>query len=95
MIMQITEQGYRVISRITSVQQPVIISKQKTNGYPDLIVYTAGGGIPTAYRYLEFNGKTYPNNASTAPILPKGIEVSGIVLASRITPDLAAPLVAV
>ncbi|MBW4541785.1 MAG: hypothetical protein KME43_21960 [Myxacorys chilensis ATA2-1-KO14] len=83
-------------SRIPAVQQPVIISNQRTNGYPDLIVYTAGGGLAPAYRRLRFNGSSYPTNLTGEPALPTGTTVTGsVALASRITPDLAAPLVAV
>lgn len=95
LVMQAVENGYRVISRIPAVQQPVIISNQKTNGYPDLIVYTAGGGLAPAYRRLRFNGSSYLTNLAGAPALPAGTVVTGgVILASRITPDLAAPLVA-
>jgi peptidoglycan hydrolase-like protein with peptidoglycan-binding domain len=96
LVLQAVENGYRVISRIPAVQQPVIISTQRTNGYPDLIVYTAGGGLVPAYRRLQFNGSNYPTNLTGAPALPGGTTVTGgVTLASRITPDLAAPLVAV
>jgi peptidoglycan hydrolase-like protein with peptidoglycan-binding domain len=96
LVMQASENGYRVISRIPAVQQPVIISNQRTNGYPDLIIYTAGGGLAPAYRRLRFNGSSYPTNPTGEPALPAGTTVtSAVALASRITPDLAAPLVAV
>lgn len=96
LVMQAAENGYRVISRIPAVQQPVIVSNGRTNGYPDLIVYTAGGGLAPAYRRLRFNGSSYPTNLTGEPALPAGTTVTGgVALASRITPDLAAPLVAV
>jgi Putative peptidoglycan binding domain/Bacterial SH3 domain len=95
LVMQPSTTGYRVIARLPVVQQPVIVSAQKTNGLPDLIVLTAGGGIPAAYRRLQFDGSTYPL-PSGAPTVPAGTVISGgIAFASRITPDLAAPLVAV
>lgn len=96
LVMRWTEAGYRVISRIPAVQQPVIISSQRTNGYPDLIVYTAGGGLAPAYRRLRFNGSSYPTSPTLEPALPAGTTVTGgVALASRVTPDLTAPLVGV
>jgi peptidoglycan hydrolase-like protein with peptidoglycan-binding domain len=95
LVLEMTDKGYRVMSRIPTVQQPVIISEQRTNGYPDLIVYTAGGRLAPAYRRLRFNGIDYPNNPALALALPAGTAVNGFAFASRITPDLAAPLVEV
>lgn len=95
LVLQPNAGNYRLMSRIFVVQQPVIISNQKTNGYPDLIVYTSGGGLAPAYRRLQFNGSSYPTNPTVEPALAAGTVVSGVALASRITPDLAAPLVAV
>ncbi|MBD2200872.1 MULTISPECIES: peptidoglycan-binding protein [Calothrix] len=96
LVLQSTVNGYRLMSRIPTVQQPVIISNQNINGYPDLIVYTAGGGLTPAYRRLRFNGSSYPTSPTLEPALPTGTKLTaGVVLASRITPDLAAPLVAV
>lgn len=96
LVLQSTVNGYRLMSRIPTVQQPVIISNQNINGYPDLIVYTAGGGLTPAYRRLRFNGSSYPTSPTLEPVLPAGTKLTGgVVIASRITPDLAAPLVAV
>lgn len=94
LVLQSTAIGYELISRISAIQQPVIVSNQQTNGCPDLIVYTAGGGLAPAYRRLRFNGSTYPTNPTMEPTLPAGTTItSGVAFASRITPALAAPLV--
>jgi Putative peptidoglycan binding domain/Bacterial SH3 domain len=95
MVVQETPQGYQLISRIASVQGPLVVSNQKTNGYPDLIVYTAGGGIPAAYRRLRFNGKGYPTSPTAETIISAGTVIEGFAYSSRITTELAAPLVAV
>jgi peptidoglycan hydrolase-like protein with peptidoglycan-binding domain len=98
LVLQSTSNGYRVMSRIPAVQQPVIISGQSPNhnpDLPDLIVYTAGGGLAPAYRRLRFNGSSYPTNPTVEPALPAGTILTGVALSSRITPDLATPLVAV
>jgi hypothetical protein len=95
LILQASAAGYRLLTRMTGVQQPVVISNQRTNGCADLIVFTAGGGSAAAYRRLRFDGSSYPTNPTVEPVLPAGSIVQGIALASRITSDLAAPLVAV
>lgn len=95
LVLQSTVNGYRPLSRIATVQQLVMISNQRTKGYPDLIVYTAGGGLAPAYRRLRFDGFSYPVNLAVEPPLSAGTVISGVALASRITPDLASPLVAV
>jgi peptidoglycan hydrolase-like protein with peptidoglycan-binding domain len=96
LVLEALPRGFRLISRITTVQETVIVSTQRTNGFPDLIVLTSGGGIPAAYRRLQFDGTSYPTNASAAPSLPAGTVVNGsAALTARISPDLAAPLVAV
>ncbi len=95
LVLQETAQGYRVLSRITTMQETVVVSNQKNNGYPDLIAYTSNGTSRPAYRLLRFNGTSYPTSPSVEPILPAGTVVSGFAFTARITPDLAAPLVTV
>lgn len=96
LMLQTSSGIYRTITRFTVLQHPVIITDQMTQGYPDLIVYTAGGGVPAAYRRLKFDGRTYPSNPTTVPALPAGTVVVGRgAIANRISPDLAAPLVGV
>lgn len=85
--------GYSVLTRMTVVQQPVIVSNQRTNGYPDLIIYTSGGGAVPAYHRLQFDGSSYPTNPTAAPVLPAGTVVNGVSFASRINAEVALPLV--
>ena len=47
-----------------SVSRDVVIDTKKTNGYRDLFIYSGGKN-----RIAKFNGKTYPSNPSTLPIL--------------------------
>jgi hypothetical protein len=95
LVLELLPSGFRLVSRITTVQETVIITTQKTNGFPDLIILTSGGGVPAAYRRLQFDGKSYPTNASAAPSLPAGTVASVTAITASITPDLAAPLVTV
>jgi hypothetical protein len=96
MVMRPTGRGYKVISNIVLVEQPVIITNDQSFGYPDLVVHTTADGVPPNYRRLRFTGSTYhPSRATTAIAIPAGSTVRGIALATRITPELAAPIVAV
>jgi hypothetical protein len=96
LVLQSTINGYRLMSRIPGVNQPVVITTQQTNGYPDLIVQTSGEGRLPAYRRLRFNGTSYPTDIASAPEIPAGTTIAGgIALASRLNDDVAAPLVAV
>lgn len=93
LVLSADDRDYHVISNITTVQQPVVIANERSFGYPDLVVYTAGGGLSASYRRLRFDGNTYPTSPSMEPAVPAGSSVRGIALTTRITPELAAPLV--
>lgn len=56
---------YDLISRTTVVNMPIIISKNKTNGYKDIMVKVEGGGVYKGfYSLLKYENKRYPLNAS-------------------------------
>lgn len=56
---------YDLISRSTVVNLPIIISKNKTNGYKDIMVKVEGGGVNKGfYSLLKYENKKYPLNAS-------------------------------
>jgi hypothetical protein len=90
-----TEAGFELVSKHTVINNPIVVSNQKTKGWRDLIVYQSGGGAQSGYRVLRFNGKTYPSNPSTAPALPAKTVISGqAVIADEITADTPAPWLA-
>lgn len=56
---------YDLISRTTVVNMPIIINKNKTNGYKNIMVKVEGGGVYKGfYSLLKYENKTYPLNAS-------------------------------
>ncbi|TCM19871.1 hypothetical protein EDF56_103516 [Novosphingobium sp. PhB165] len=57
----------RKVSEISVVQLPVGVLNTKTNGWRDLAVTVAGGGVTEGIRRLPFDGKTYAENATVAP----------------------------
>lgn len=73
---------YKTLSRLSLVRNPVIISNSKTNGYKDLIMYVAGGGIESFFAELKYDGSTYPSNPSIQPKVESGTKVEGIAIVS-------------
>ncbi|MGR9048108.1 hypothetical protein ACQ4XT_05755 [Halobacillus faecis] len=71
------EGGYQVLSRFSLVRNPVIVSNTKTNGYRDLIMYVAGGGMEDFFAHVKFDGNTYPLNPSVQPKVAPGTKVEG------------------
>lgn len=51
------------ITQFTVSRTPVIVLRQRSYGWNDLLLESAG-----KLHLLQFNGKTYPSNPSTAPV---------------------------
>lgn len=63
--------GYRLVADIALTHNPVFVSERRTNGWNDLVVLVAGGGIrPGYYSVLRFDGRSYPDNATADPATP-------------------------
>jgi tetratricopeptide (TPR) repeat protein len=71
---------YKVLSRFSLVNTPVIISNTKTNGYRDLIMYVSGGGIKSFFARVKYDGKAYPMNPSIEPKVETGTKVDGVAI---------------
>jgi len=83
---------YQLISQMTLVNNPIIVSSAKTKGWHDLIIYVAGGGARGSYHLLRFNGKNYPSNPSIQTSLPPGFTIVGkALIADEITFNTPAP----
>jgi hypothetical protein len=60
--------SYRVVTETTITRLPIRVLATKSNGWHDISVVVAGGGIQPAYdAVLSFDGKSYPSNPSTPP----------------------------
>lgn len=70
-----------IISEFSLVQNPIIISDNKTNGQKDIIMRVSGGGVESFYSVLQFDGKDYPENPSLEKKLDEG-KVSGLAIIS-------------
>lgn len=71
---------YRLLSTFSLVRNPVIISNTRTNGYRDIIMYVAGGGIESFYAQIKYNGRIYPSNPSIQPKVKIGTKLEGIAI---------------
>jgi hypothetical protein len=70
--------SYKVITKTTVTQLPIRVLPTKTNGWHDLAVAVAGGGIQPGYEArLKFNGTTYPSNPTVPPAEELRTKVEG------------------
>ena len=59
---------FRIIASTTITRLPIRVLDSQTNGWRDIGVFVAGGGILPGYEArLRFNGKKYPSNPSMQP----------------------------
>ncbi|MEP0919661.1 hypothetical protein NC981_22795 [Leptolyngbya sp. DQ-M1] len=89
LIFRTTGQGYSLISRHTIVNNPIVVSTQKTKGWRDIVLFVGGGGGKPSYHSLKFDGSAYPSNPSTAPEVAPGTIVNGTaIVADQISPGV-------
>lgn len=77
--------SFRIVTRITIAQLPMRALTTKSQGWHDLGVWVAGGGIRGYEAGLPFDGRTYPRNPSVAPARHLAEKVPGKVLISEDT----------
>ena len=71
---------YNLLARFSLVNNPIIISKNKTKGYRDIIMNVYGGGIESFFALLKYDGTSYPSNPSTQPKVEPETKVEGIAI---------------
>lgn len=81
LVFQTVESEYKLVTNISGVENPIIVSRQRTNGWDDLIAHVRWGevGERTVRDYfavLHFDGKMYPDQFPGAP--PLGRQVRGV-----------------
>lgn len=72
--------NYQLLARFSVVNNPIIISENKTKGYKDIIMNVYGGGIEPFFARLKYNGTTYPSNPSIQPKVEPGTKLDGIAI---------------
>lgn len=53
------EEGYQVVNSFPTSRIPIVVSREKTRGWSDLIREVSGGGVPVAYVRHIFDGEKY------------------------------------
>jgi hypothetical protein len=81
LIFQSIKSEYKLVTQISGVENPVIVSRHRTNNWNDLIAHVRWGEVGEHtlrdyYAVLRFDGKTYPDQFPGAP--PLGSRVKGI-----------------
>ncbi|MTI65232.1 MAG: hypothetical protein FH753_01360 [Firmicutes bacterium] len=71
---------YNLLARFSLVNNPIIISNNKTKGYRDIIMNVYGGGIESFFALLKYDGSTYPSNPSIQPKVEPGTKVDGLAI---------------
>jgi hypothetical protein len=88
LVLEQSGQQYQLVSKMTLVNAPVIVSSEKSAGWNDLVLEVAGGGADKHYARMQFDGNAYPVNPSTAPEVAPNSTVNGTaVMNDGITSD--------
>ena len=81
LILEPSGSSFKVITRTTVTQLPILVLEDTPNGWSDQGVGVGGGGIQPYEASLKFNGKKYPSNPTVPPALKiRGKKPPGIVV---------------
>jgi hypothetical protein len=73
--------SFKIIAETTITRLPIRVLATKSNGWHDITIMVAGGGIQPGYEaVLSFDGKTYPSNPSVPPAHPLAGKVRGVIV---------------
>lgn len=72
--------AYEVVTQMSVVNFPVIVSDRTSSGWSDLFVMVSGGGAQPGYRLLKFDGQSYPSNPSLESMVSGAEQPNGKVL---------------
>lgn len=73
---------YKKIDEFTLVNNPVIISDEKTNGWNDIIMSASVDGEDAFFSKLQYDGESYPLNPSVESAVEVGTKVTGTAIIS-------------
>ena len=63
--------NYSLLTEMSVSRPPIFVGAMKTKGWSDLVMEVYGGGIKSYFAVLKFDGKSYPENPTVEPALPK------------------------
>jgi len=79
--------SYRVVTGTTVTRPPIRVLATKSNGWHDISVVVAVGGIAGYEAELSFDGKTYPSNPSVPPAHQLNGKARGKIVLSATAKD--------
>lgn len=89
LILALDGTSYRVVTNTTITRLPIRVLDTKSNGWHDISVFVAGGGIRPGYESeLYFDGSTYPSNPSVPPARPVADKVRGKIVVPVMRKDM-------
>lgn len=65
-------EGYRLVTQTSVSHPPIAVSRQRHNGWHDLLVGVGGAGTQGGTVALQFNGESYPGDPSLLALLADG-----------------------
>ncbi|WP_315117348.1 hypothetical protein [uncultured Clostridium sp.] len=71
---------YKLLSKFTLVNNPIIITNNWTNGYRDIIIHVSGGGAKESYAYMKFDGAKYPEDPYMQPKVVPNTKLTGVAI---------------
>jgi hypothetical protein len=82
LVFQRVQGRYALVTHISGVELPVIVSRVRTNGWQDLIAYVRWGEVGGRtlrdyYAVLRFDGRTYPDQFPGGPPVKSHNRISG------------------
>jgi hypothetical protein len=80
LIFTLNNQDYRLVSQLTLVNAPIVVTPQKNSGWKDLVMLVSGGGATKQYTRTSFDGKSYPSNPSVQPAVSSNTTLIGQAL---------------
>jgi hypothetical protein len=91
-VFQTVEGRYELVTHISGVEAPVIVSRKRTNEWNELIGYVRWGEVEghtlrDYYAVLRYDGRTYPDQFPGSPPLGAGDHVTGIAYFSNVNAD--------
>ncbi len=67
LIFKANDDKFTLLSSVQPVRDPIFVSRDKTNGWRDLVVRVSGRWSESKDVALRFDGRTYPANPSSLP----------------------------
>ena len=81
LILTRSKSSWKVVTIVKIAHPPIRVLKDATNGWRDITVWVAGGGIRPGYEaLLRFNGSFYPSNPTVPPAEKLEREAEGVVM---------------